>query len=65
MKGKTAYFTCPYCGYSNHAWVKMDDDGKPLVVSCDPENGGCDRYFVVIHHISVKTTVMPLGKEVA
>jgi transcription elongation factor Elf1 len=64
MKGKTAYFTCPYCGYSNHAWVKMDEDNRPRVVTCDMENGGCDRDFVVNHHISIKTTVIPFGEEV-
>lgn len=58
------YFTCPYCGYSNRMLVSLKHIRRPLVVTCDMENGGCDRYFVVMHAFSVETTVIPLGDEV-
>lgn len=57
-------FTCPYCGYSNSASVKLKRNRKPLVVRCDMENGGCDRSFVVVHNFHVETEVIPLGKDV-
>jgi hypothetical protein len=43
---------CPYCQFENHlsdGWqvVLHLEDGKPVVMTCDSEAGGCDRLFVL------------------
>jgi hypothetical protein len=40
------------CGFVNKITPAQSDylnaqDGKPFVMTCDNEEGGCDRYFVV------------------
>ena len=41
--------TCPYCGHQQPAAVEFADHTtytRPQVVVCDPDEGGCDRYYV-------------------
>lgn len=48
----TLSIKCPMCGYVNklsHTSQKEYyhiESGKPFVMCCDSEEGGCDRYFV-------------------
>jgi hypothetical protein len=43
---------CPYCQFENELGVGWQvvlhlEDGKPVVMTCDIESGGCDRPFVL------------------
>ena len=49
---RTISIKCPMCGFVNKITPAQSDylnaqDGKPFVMTCDNEEGGCDRYFVV------------------
>jgi hypothetical protein len=47
----TVSVKCPMCGFENKLdkmaqdWYRIKD-GDPFVMTCDSENGGCDRFFV-------------------
>ena len=45
---------CPYCGFE---WpLKVEDaEGKKFVL-CYPEDGGCDKWYVVFYSTKVTTT---------
>jgi hypothetical protein len=47
----TVHIICPMCGHDNKLTseaLKLYNakDGRPFVMTCDNEEGGCDRYFV-------------------
>lgn len=48
---RTLKVECPYCGHVNEIKTMYQDikgiqDGKPVVLTCDLEEGGCDVPFV-------------------
>lgn len=53
---------CPMCGHLNkmdsRAYYKVEP-GRPFIMTCDSEEGGCDRYFVAQINVvaNVKTYV--------
>lgn len=44
---KSVEIKCPYpdCRHPNTVWATLDSI-RPAVILCEPETGGCDRYFV-------------------
>jgi hypothetical protein len=49
---RTLHVKCPMCGYDNKISEQQQNnlgvkEGRPFIVLCDNEEGGCDRYFVV------------------
>lgn len=46
---------CPYCGMQNINLLRIDT-GRPQVVDCEPELGGCDRTYVTTVQLTIKTT---------
>lgn len=49
--------TCPYCGHKER--MIQDREGKQLVF-CYPEEGGCDREFVVDFIFTIEAEVYTL-----
>lgn len=43
---------CPYCGFTQSREV---DPSKPQLMTCDSDEGGCDKTFVV--RASIRPTV--------
>jgi len=43
---------CPYCGHKNII-VATTTHGIQIVL-CDPDDGGCDKYFVANHSTTVE-----------
>ncbi len=55
-----AQVKCPYCGMNNR--FKHRGIGSwQSNVTCDIDNGGCDRTFVVRYRIVVQTKVHKIG----
>lgn len=48
-------FKCPHCGHENSHWFGLWA-GRPEVVACDCDDGGCDTYFAVTAEVSVMVT---------
>jgi len=47
----TLLVKCPMCGHLNKLDTKAQqyylvENDKPFIMTCDMEEGGCDRYFV-------------------
>lgn len=58
---------CPMCGHTNQvtdAWLDAihAEYGKPFVMTCDNEEGGCDRVFVakIVFTPSVRTSTVEI-----
>ena len=61
----TATVMCPYCNFVNYVYHDFAKDGKypsRHIVSCDCEEGGCDRYFAVIVHIRTAFNVFEMSE---
>jgi hypothetical protein len=47
---------CPYCQHKNKGIVKLKQhQTERVVVLCDIDSGGCDKYYVTKMNIEVKT----------
>jgi len=56
-------FRCPYCGIENIIRAAGLENGANLII-CDPEEGGCDRYFFA--KVSTKVVIdeiQPIGSS--
>lgn len=51
------YVKCPYCGFENKVYVGEDFYLPKKIITCDIDEGGCDKDFVidVIKKIEIKT----------
>ena len=38
---------CPYCGFENLWYCKDDEEPELHICHCEPDEGGCDRSFVL------------------
>ena len=50
----TAKVMCPYCNFVNYVYHDFAKDGmnpSRHIVSCDPEEGGCDQHFEVVMYV--------------
>lgn len=59
IDGGTKYegvFACPHCGHENGHWFGIWA-GRPEVICCDVDSGGCDTYFAVTAVVDVAVTV--------
>ena len=55
---------CPYCGFENVIKAKsVNNSYHPNVVTCDSEEGGCDRFFGVKITLSVITSVYEMQER--
>lgn len=54
--------TCPYCGQEVTVQVTEDFHQK-TVVTCDVEDGGCDRDFVVDVWVSIDAKALKIEGE--
>jgi transcription elongation factor Elf1 len=56
---------CPYCQHINNVTVELKQhQTERVVVLCDIDSGGCDKYFVLEAYIEVKTESYKIeGKE--
>jgi hypothetical protein len=55
---------CPYCGISNKLLVDIDSVYiYPRVVTCDMEEGGCDKDFVIKPHLSISTKIFKIQED--
>lgn len=57
----TFRWKCPYCGLENKAIP--DSIAGAELLSCDVEEGGCDKYSVVIYSVETFTTVKSVEGE--
>lgn len=57
---KKMFLECPYCTkkilYSRELAIGRND----LVIVCDSEEGGCDKYFMVL--VDLKPVIVSIGK---
>lgn len=44
---------CPHCKTETSSLVECLFYEKPMVVTCDVEEGGCGRYFIAYPHYEV------------
>ena len=45
---------CPYCGFINTYYFIIESRYIPKqIVTCDLEQGGCDRDFVIEPHVQI------------
>ena len=57
---------CPMCGHINKLDLKDGEEvfpGKPFITLCYPEEGGCDRYFVVVVRIKITANAYAYNDE--
>jgi hypothetical protein len=54
MLFKSVEVRCPYCGTVNMVDIEFPGYSQPRVITCDIEQGGCDKYFVVQPHVNVE-----------
>ena len=48
---------CPYCGCINTMYFIIESRYIPKkIVTCDIEQGGCDKDFVIDPHLSINLT---------
>lgn len=59
---RTITVSCPYCGTRVNVSVTNDYRQK-RVITCDAENGGCDKDFVVAAEVSIKATALKIEGE--
>lgn len=59
---RTITVKCPYCGARMNVAVTNDYRQKK-VVTCDMENGGCDKDFVVSVTVSISTKSLKIEGE--
>jgi hypothetical protein len=56
--------TCPYCSKQVGGMVKVTFARSRNIYLCDPDSGGCDKYFVVLSHIIARTEAKKIeGQE--
>ncbi len=53
---------CPYCNKWHSVYFDTDKATTPALVYCDPENNGCNHYFVVALEILTTVNVYKLLK---
>ncbi|SHH57235.1 hypothetical protein [Sporanaerobacter acetigenes] len=57
---------CPYCGKDVCMAVDFPRTGSyiaPIVVTCDADEGGCDKDFVVKAELEIKTQTRKIEGE--
>jgi hypothetical protein len=59
--------SCPYCAVAQPYLIEADTLGalRPDVYLCDPDVGGCDRYFVVLVSLFATARTSAIAGEVA
>lgn len=56
--------TCPYCGFENTLSPKIITNSyTPIVVTCDYEEGGCDKPFGVKFRMTVQTEIFIMERS--
>ncbi len=50
------YCTCPECGFTNKVSIELLRERMQQLVTCNLEDGGCDKTFVI--SVEVKTSVV-------
>lgn len=53
---------CPYCGHKVRVDIE-DDIHQKTVATCDMEDGGCDRDFVVDAWVSIDAKALKIEGE--
>jgi hypothetical protein len=49
---------CPYCGHEQRPINDTEDiRPRPIIVTCDSEEGGCDRSYAVEYAVKVEVKV--------
>lgn len=54
---------CPYCGKENSVLVEDGRYFQKQITTCDLEEGGCDKDFVVETHISINAECKKIEGE--
>jgi len=54
---------CPYCKHINTDHFSSELYTLKTVVTCEPEEGGCERDYVVKHWVKPKLTCHKIGGE--
>jgi len=57
---RVIHIRCPYCGTEARHLVPFKQYAEQIVTSCDPEEGGCDRYFALAIDWVPRTTVFKM-----
>lgn len=57
-----AHVACPYCGCDVRVHVE-DDLRQRTVVTCDKEDGGCDRDFVASVFVRIEVKALKIEGE--
>jgi hypothetical protein len=63
------YIACPYCSHLHNLSSRTLEEvfhaqnGKPFVVVCDLEEGGCDKEFVARITLSQKVSCYEISRE--
>lgn len=52
---RQAKIACPYCRKLNAITIGNDWEARNIV-TCDPEAGGCDKFFLVKTEVELKFT---------
>ena len=65
IKSWSANAHCPYCKFTNvinHKWDIPESArwGRPFILECDSEEGGCGRYFAAKIKLEVVTETRPV-----
>lgn len=54
---------CPYCRKTMRHFVTIDNVDDRFVVLCDPEDGGCDAWYVVVTETVVNAKPLRIEGE--
>lgn len=57
------YAECPYCGFENKIKIEPEFYYPKQVVTCDIDEGGCEKDFVVDIEISIFTESLKIEGE--
>lgn len=59
----TIIVKCPYCGVKNKTKIELDGLFEKKIITCDLDDGGCDKDFVVKTKISINAECKKIEGE--